>query len=95
MMTLLCPQEEVSKAWRINPSEPIVIRLHFSLSQYLDGPGERQQRCCKPNAPSGHNIRTPDTGTAVIILLQGSYVESWHSCGYHLAQTICLNSIAD
>ncbi|XP_056243580.1 protein mono-ADP-ribosyltransferase PARP6-like isoform X1 [Seriola aureovittata] len=30
--------EEVAKAWRINPSEPIVIRLHFSHSQYLDGP---------------------------------------------------------
>ncbi|XP_018521812.1 protein mono-ADP-ribosyltransferase PARP6 [Lates calcarifer] len=30
--------EEVAMAWRINPSEPIVIRLHFSLSQYLDGP---------------------------------------------------------
>ncbi|XP_045893726.1 protein mono-ADP-ribosyltransferase PARP6-like isoform X1 [Micropterus dolomieu] len=30
--------EEVAKAWRVNPSEPIVIRLHFSLSQYLDGP---------------------------------------------------------
>ncbi|XP_036004178.1 protein mono-ADP-ribosyltransferase PARP6 isoform X3 [Fundulus heteroclitus] len=29
---------EVAKAWRINPSEPIIIRLHFSLSQYLDGP---------------------------------------------------------
>ncbi|XP_029289868.1 protein mono-ADP-ribosyltransferase PARP6-like isoform X1 [Cottoperca gobio] len=30
--------EEVAKAWRINPSDPIVIRLHFSSSQYLDGP---------------------------------------------------------
>nr|XP_046249935.1 protein mono-ADP-ribosyltransferase PARP6-like [Scatophagus argus] len=30
--------KEVAKAWRINPSEPIVIRLHFSLSLYLDGP---------------------------------------------------------
>ncbi|XP_028440331.1 protein mono-ADP-ribosyltransferase PARP6 [Perca flavescens] len=30
--------EEVAKAWTINPSEPIVIRLHFSPSQYLDGP---------------------------------------------------------
>ncbi|XP_008410186.1 poly [ADP-ribose] polymerase 6-like isoform X2 [Poecilia reticulata] len=29
---------EVAKAWRINPSEPIIIRLHFSPSQYLDGP---------------------------------------------------------
>ncbi|XP_072291847.1 protein mono-ADP-ribosyltransferase PARP6 [Eucyclogobius newberryi] len=27
----------VTKAWRINSSEPIIIRLHFSLSQYLDG----------------------------------------------------------
>uniref|UniRef100_A0A667WJT3 Uncharacterized protein n=1 Tax=Myripristis murdjan TaxID=586833 RepID=A0A667WJT3_9TELE len=30
--------EEVAKAWMINPSEPIVIRLHLSPSQYLDGP---------------------------------------------------------
>ncbi|KAG7521616.1 hypothetical protein JOB18_002533 [Solea senegalensis] len=30
--------EEVAKAWGVNSSEPIVIRLHFSLSQYLDGP---------------------------------------------------------
>ncbi|XP_054889193.1 protein mono-ADP-ribosyltransferase PARP6 [Poeciliopsis prolifica] len=29
---------EVATAWRINASEPIVIRLHFSPSQYLDGP---------------------------------------------------------
>ncbi|KAF3688687.1 Poly [ADP-ribose] polymerase 6 [Channa argus] len=31
-------EEEVAKAWRINPREPIIIRLHFSVSQYLDGP---------------------------------------------------------
>ncbi|XP_061630832.1 protein mono-ADP-ribosyltransferase PARP6 isoform X1 [Phyllopteryx taeniolatus] len=30
--------EEVAKAWRVNPSEPIVFRLHLSLSQYLNGP---------------------------------------------------------
>ncbi|XP_044048921.1 protein mono-ADP-ribosyltransferase PARP6-like isoform X2 [Siniperca chuatsi] len=30
--------EDVAKAWRVNPSEPIVIRLHLSLSQYLNGP---------------------------------------------------------
>ncbi|KAM8892869.1 protein mono-ADP-ribosyltransferase PARP6 isoform 2-T2 [Spinachia spinachia] len=29
---------EVAKAWSIDPSEPIVIRLNFSPSQYLDGP---------------------------------------------------------
>ncbi|XP_076589332.1 protein mono-ADP-ribosyltransferase PARP6-like isoform X2 [Chaetodon auriga] len=29
--------EEVALAWGINASEPIVIRLRFSLSQYLDG----------------------------------------------------------
>uniref|UniRef100_A0A8D3AFT9 Poly [ADP-ribose] polymerase n=1 Tax=Scophthalmus maximus TaxID=52904 RepID=A0A8D3AFT9_SCOMX len=35
--------EEVAKAWGINQSEPIVIRLHFSLSQYLDGPAPSVQ----------------------------------------------------
>ncbi|KAM9854800.1 protein mono-ADP-ribosyltransferase PARP6-like [Aulostomus maculatus] len=30
--------EEVAKAWGINLSEPIIIRLHLSWSQYLDGP---------------------------------------------------------
>ncbi|XP_061773719.1 protein mono-ADP-ribosyltransferase PARP6-like [Nerophis ophidion] len=30
--------EEVTKAWSVDPSEPIIVRLHFSLSQYLDGP---------------------------------------------------------
>uniref|UniRef100_A0A7N8WRJ0 Poly [ADP-ribose] polymerase n=1 Tax=Mastacembelus armatus TaxID=205130 RepID=A0A7N8WRJ0_9TELE len=30
--------EDVARAWRINPSEPIIVRLHFSLSQYLNGP---------------------------------------------------------
>ncbi|XP_044212760.1 protein mono-ADP-ribosyltransferase PARP6-like [Thunnus albacares] len=30
--------EEVAKAWMIKPSEPIIIRLHFSFSRYLDGP---------------------------------------------------------
>lgn len=30
--------EEVCRAWKILPSEPIIIRLHFSPSQYLDGP---------------------------------------------------------
>ncbi|MED6261288.1 Poly [ADP-ribose] polymerase 6 [Ataeniobius toweri] len=29
---------EVAKAWRINPTEPIIIRLHFTPSLYLDGP---------------------------------------------------------
>ncbi|XP_059191625.1 protein mono-ADP-ribosyltransferase PARP6-like [Centropristis striata] len=30
--------DEVARALMINPSEPIVIRLHFSPSRYLDGP---------------------------------------------------------
>nr|XP_057944193.1 protein mono-ADP-ribosyltransferase PARP6-like isoform X2 [Doryrhamphus excisus] len=29
---------EAAKAWSVNPTEPITVRLHFSLSQYLDGP---------------------------------------------------------
>uniref|UniRef100_A0AAX7UH66 Poly (ADP-ribose) polymerase family, member 6b n=1 Tax=Astatotilapia calliptera TaxID=8154 RepID=A0AAX7UH66_ASTCA len=30
--------EVAAQAWRINLSEPVVIRLQFSMSQYLDGP---------------------------------------------------------
>ncbi|XP_054631990.1 protein mono-ADP-ribosyltransferase PARP6-like isoform X2 [Dunckerocampus dactyliophorus] len=30
--------EEVAKAWSVNPTEPITVRLNFSLCQYLDGP---------------------------------------------------------
>lgn len=32
--------EEVSTAWKVLRTEPIVLRLRFSLSQYLDGPGK-------------------------------------------------------
>uniref|UniRef100_A0A8C8RIT1 Poly(ADP-ribose) polymerase family member 6 n=1 Tax=Pelusios castaneus TaxID=367368 RepID=A0A8C8RIT1_9SAUR len=34
--------EEVSTAWKVLRTEPIILRLRFSLSQYLDGPGECQ-----------------------------------------------------
>ncbi|KAB1257357.1 Poly [ADP-ribose] polymerase 6 [Camelus dromedarius] len=34
--------EEVSTAWKVLRTEPIVLRLRFSLSQYLDGPGGSQ-----------------------------------------------------
>lgn len=37
---LLLLQEEVSTAWKVLRTEPIVLRLRFSLSQYLDGPGK-------------------------------------------------------
>ncbi|XP_060040839.1 protein mono-ADP-ribosyltransferase PARP6 isoform X9 [Erinaceus europaeus] len=30
--------EEVSTAWKVLRTEPVVLRLRFSLSQYLDGP---------------------------------------------------------
>lgn len=33
-------QEEVATAWKVIRTEPIIVRLRFSLSQYLDGPGE-------------------------------------------------------
>ncbi|XP_028814927.1 protein mono-ADP-ribosyltransferase PARP6-like isoform X2 [Denticeps clupeoides] len=34
----LCCQEEVASAWNVIRTEPIILRLRFSLSQYLDGP---------------------------------------------------------
>lgn len=30
----------MAEAWRVNRAEPVVVRLHLSLSQYLDGPSE-------------------------------------------------------
>ncbi|XP_042199011.1 protein mono-ADP-ribosyltransferase PARP6 isoform X4 [Callorhinchus milii] len=30
--------EEIATAWKVTRTEPIVLRLRFSLSQYLDGP---------------------------------------------------------
>jgi len=49
-------QEEVATAWKVLRTEPIVLRLRFSLSQYLDGPGERGQ--------AGHGIPTRTRGGA-------------------------------
>lgn len=40
-------QDDMAIAWGIDPSEPIVVRLHLSLSQYLDGPGEFHIVCCR------------------------------------------------
>ncbi|KAI1234976.1 Poly [ADP-ribose] polymerase 6, partial [Lamprotornis superbus] len=45
--------EEVATAWKVLRTEPIVLRLRFSLSQYLDGPGEWGQVGCGVPVPSG------------------------------------------
>uniref|UniRef100_A0A8C1IYI6 Poly [ADP-ribose] polymerase n=1 Tax=Cyprinus carpio TaxID=7962 RepID=A0A8C1IYI6_CYPCA len=37
-MPYVCLQEEVASAWKVTRTEPIILRLRFSLSQYLDGP---------------------------------------------------------
>ncbi len=42
----VCLQEEVATAWKVIRTEPIVLRLRFSLSQYLDGPGEKRVHFC-------------------------------------------------
>lgn len=39
-MCVCLTQEEVATAWKVIRTEPIILRLRFSLSQYLDGPGE-------------------------------------------------------
>lgn len=46
-------QEEVATAWKVLRTEPIVLRLRFSLSQYLDGPGEWGQEGCSAPMPLG------------------------------------------
>lgn len=32
-------QEEIAVAWDVIRTEPIIVRLHCSLTQYLNGPG--------------------------------------------------------
>jgi poly [ADP-ribose] polymerase 6/8 len=32
-------QEEIAVAWEVIRTEPIIVRLHCSLTQYLNGPG--------------------------------------------------------
>ena len=32
-------QVEIAKAWKIRREEPIIVRLHLSLSRYLDATG--------------------------------------------------------
>ncbi len=34
-----CLQAEIAKAWKVIREEPIVVRLHLSLSRYLDATG--------------------------------------------------------
>lgn len=31
--------EEIAVAWEVIRTEPIIVRLHCSLTQYLNGPG--------------------------------------------------------
>ena len=38
-----CLQTEVARAWRVNPMEPLTVRLHLSMSRYLDHPSELVQ----------------------------------------------------
>ncbi|XP_059421402.1 protein mono-ADP-ribosyltransferase PARP6-like isoform X5 [Carassius carassius] len=47
--------EEVATAWKVIRTEPIVLRLRFSLSQYLDGP-EPSVEVFQPSAKEGFSL---------------------------------------
>uniref|UniRef100_A0AAR2JQB0 Poly [ADP-ribose] polymerase n=1 Tax=Pygocentrus nattereri TaxID=42514 RepID=A0AAR2JQB0_PYGNA len=47
--------EEIASAWKVNRTEPIVLRLRFSLSQYLDGP-EPTVDVFQPSCKDGFNL---------------------------------------
>uniref|UniRef100_A0A3B1KB83 Poly [ADP-ribose] polymerase n=1 Tax=Astyanax mexicanus TaxID=7994 RepID=A0A3B1KB83_ASTMX len=47
--------EEVASAWKVNRTEPVVLRLRFSLSQYLDGP-EPSVDVFQPSCKDGFNL---------------------------------------
>lgn len=36
----LALQEEIALAWDVIRTEPVIVRLHCSLTQYLNGPGQ-------------------------------------------------------
>ncbi|XP_066523892.1 protein mono-ADP-ribosyltransferase PARP6 isoform X1 [Hoplias malabaricus] len=48
-------EEEIASAWKVNRTEPIVLRLRFSLSQYLDGP-EPTVDVFQPSCKEGFNL---------------------------------------
>ncbi|XP_051548588.1 protein mono-ADP-ribosyltransferase PARP6-like isoform X3 [Myxocyprinus asiaticus] len=47
--------EEVASAWKVNRTEPIILRLRFSLSQYLDGP-EPTVEVFQPTCKDGFSL---------------------------------------
>uniref|UniRef100_A0A672N9D8 Poly(ADP-ribose) polymerase family member 6 n=1 Tax=Sinocyclocheilus grahami TaxID=75366 RepID=A0A672N9D8_SINGR len=47
--------EEVATAWKVIRTEPIVLRLRFSLSQYLDGP-EPSVEVFQPSTKEGFSL---------------------------------------
>uniref|UniRef100_A0A8C8F3L7 Poly [ADP-ribose] polymerase n=1 Tax=Oncorhynchus tshawytscha TaxID=74940 RepID=A0A8C8F3L7_ONCTS len=48
-------QEEVATAWKVIRTEPIILRLRFSLSQYLDGP-EPSVEVFQPSNKEGFSL---------------------------------------
>ncbi|XP_076154981.1 protein mono-ADP-ribosyltransferase PARP6 [Alosa pseudoharengus] len=47
--------EEVANAWKVVRTEPIILRLRFSLSQYLDGP-EPTVEVFQPSSKDGFGL---------------------------------------
>ncbi|XP_062858651.1 protein mono-ADP-ribosyltransferase PARP6 isoform X2 [Trichomycterus rosablanca] len=47
--------EQVALAWKVNRTEPIILRLRFSLSQYLDGP-EPTVEVFQPSSKDGFSV---------------------------------------
>ncbi|XP_037546820.1 protein mono-ADP-ribosyltransferase PARP6 isoform X1 [Nematolebias whitei] len=47
--------EEVATAWKVIRTEPIILRLRFSLSQYLDGP-EPSVEVFQPSSKEGFSL---------------------------------------
>ncbi|NWV66468.1 PARP6 polymerase, partial [Malurus elegans] len=73
--------EEVATAWKVLRTEPIVLRLRFSLSQYLDGPGEwRATSLCPPRDRRGsgtHGLSSPLPAEPSIEVFQPSNKEGF------------------
>uniref|UniRef100_A0A8C9XU08 Poly [ADP-ribose] polymerase n=1 Tax=Sander lucioperca TaxID=283035 RepID=A0A8C9XU08_SANLU len=55
ILTSVFLDEEVATAWKVIRTEPIILRLRFSLSQYLDGP-EPSVEVFQPSNKEGFSL---------------------------------------
>ncbi|XP_030621155.1 protein mono-ADP-ribosyltransferase PARP6 [Chanos chanos] len=73
--------EEVASAWKVIRTEPIILRLRFSLSQYVDGP-EPTVEVFQPSCKEGFSL-----GLQLKKILSAFISQEWKQLSNELLQT--------